>query len=137
MAAILYETAIHFFGGACGKMSDCFLGRVVDGGSVSAAFAQRRPGTLVQAEVSQIARVHRSRTLTRRQCLVATYVLPVVCSFFLFAPAHSQADPECLSAASLWLPTDSSRLKVVAKWNKNKEIQFGIISRENNSPTVK
>jgi hypothetical protein len=116
-------------------MSDHSLKRAFDCGSASAAFTQRRLSTLDQAEVSWIACLHSSGVLLRRLCLVAAYVFLFFHSSLAFAPAYSQTDPECLSAASLWLPSASARLKVVTKWNK--DIRFAILSREKNSATVR
>lgn len=79
--------------------------------------------------------MHSSGILTWRLCLVAMYVVLVFGSFLIFAPAYSQTDPECLNAASLWLPSDSTRLKVVTKWKK--DIRFALLSREKNSATVR
>jgi hypothetical protein len=63
------------------------------------------------------------------------YVFLLFRSLFIIAPTYSKTDPECLSAAALWLPSDSARLKVVTKWKK--DIRFAILSREKNSATVK
>jgi len=52
-------------------------------------------------------------------CLLALCGLPI---FPL--PAFSQTSTQCVEVASLWLPSETARIKVVSKWNK--DVRFGI-----------
>jgi hypothetical protein len=61
--------------------------------------------------------------------------LILVLGVYLFCAAvAAQADRQCIEAASLWIPNETSLEKTVMKWNGS--IKYGIVSRYNDSDTA-
>jgi hypothetical protein len=64
-------------------------------------------------------------------------LLIILCLVSLPKLALSQSVDQCVEAASLWLPSDSTSAKAVSKWQREQQIKFAIVSNQKNSPAVK
>lgn len=66
--------------------------------------------------------------------LMIAFCVIVVSACFIPAFARSEDRNRCVAAAPLWLPSETTREKVVTKWRNN--VIFSIVSNENASATV-